>query len=102
MDIYNFFESIEAPERLNGYLIGKNKPIKYIKPLSRLNIFIGTNNSGKSLLMRELLREIGVNSHQVQKSVLNDLDILMYKAIEAFTEVGKELGVIKSVLQSYL
>jgi len=35
-----------------------NEPLVAIKPLSKINFFIGANNSGKSRLLRELIKEL--------------------------------------------
>lgn len=38
------------------YLINENTPIKFLPSISKVNIFVGANNSGKSWMMRHLMK----------------------------------------------
>ncbi len=54
---YECFGKYDLPEKLAKELFDENaNPLQRIDKLNKINIFVGPNNSGKSLLMRELLK----------------------------------------------
>lgn len=58
-DFYKLNYKIPVPEKLNTNLfLDKKTNLKFITPLSKVNIFTGANNSGKSLIARELIKDI--------------------------------------------
>jgi len=54
---YEHLYKISVPERLVNNLYDENKQkLSLLEPLSKINVFIGPNNSGKSLLLREIIK----------------------------------------------
>ena len=57
MDLLKYFGQPPVPEKLKKHLLDTDQvEVKTLKHLSKINVFIGPNNSGKSLLIRELLK----------------------------------------------
>ncbi len=86
LEFFESYRSIDIPEKLRNDLLDSNDAIlQKIESLNKINIFIGPNNSGKSLLIREILKSnskkyIGENIWaQIQQQVsfydkiINDL-----------------------------
>lgn len=48
--------AIKLPDSLNGYKDNTNENLEFLEPVSKINIFVGSNNSGKSRFMRELAK----------------------------------------------
>ena len=73
----NFFQDIEA---LNFVEEVPDKKLSYFGPLSKINFFVGANNSGKSTFLRNLLNK---TFHKVVPSsqTINNLESLK-KAIK--------------------
>ncbi|MBM2814316.1 MAG: hypothetical protein HW421_1078 [Ignavibacteria bacterium] len=58
MQFYERFAYLPIPESLMGKLIdGDKKELENLKNLKKVNIFIGANNSGKSYILRELIKQ---------------------------------------------
>lgn len=58
LEFHQYFEMLPIPDTLKEYFKLADEPTSnYIKPLKKVNIFIGENNSGKSWLQRELLKQ---------------------------------------------
>ena len=59
----DFIAALPIPKELDGLVVNdNNEKVDVLFPLSRINIFVGTNNSGKSYILRELMKsEIGLN-----------------------------------------
>jgi AAA15 family ATPase/GTPase len=57
MELHHFFSGLRVPE-IEAATISDSEgnEIEYLTGLSKVNIFIGPNNSGKSLFLRELLK----------------------------------------------
>jgi hypothetical protein len=47
-------KAIELPDAFELYTDIEGKSLSYLKPISNINIFVGSNNSGKSRFMRIL------------------------------------------------
>lgn len=57
LPLYEAFRSIDVPEKIAAHIFDSNdQHLTQIKNLNKINIFIGANNSGKSLLLREILK----------------------------------------------
>ncbi len=57
LEYYNLFENIELPSSLENKLINENGSIlSKLENLNKVNIFIGENNSGKSYILREIIK----------------------------------------------
>ncbi len=55
--LHEFYTTFPVPERVAGYVLdGDQKSVRQIDDILKLNIIIGANNSGKSLLLREMLK----------------------------------------------
>lgn len=59
----DYIAALPIPRELEGLVVNSdNDKIDVLSPLSRINIFVGANNSGKSYILRELMKsEIGFN-----------------------------------------
>ena len=86
MKFYEYLQKIKTPERLKNHLVDQNnETIKYVAPLSKVNIFIGANNSGKSLLIRELTRQV-LDETFINKNTIDSINQIINesrKEIEA-------------------
>jgi predicted ATP-dependent endonuclease of OLD family len=56
LSFFEYFEMLPVPRAFTGILKQDDETIEIIKPLKHINVFIGENNSGKSWLLRELVR----------------------------------------------
>lgn len=89
--LHDYYKEVNIPERLKGNILNdKNEKLETINNLSKVNLLVGTNNSGKSLLLRELLKtkEAGKD---VPSNILKEINdkLLSYK--KEFLEILKEL-----------
>ena len=58
LKFYETFQRYDTPQALQGDVYDvENNPLITIKNFSKINIFVGPNNSGKSKLIRELIRQ---------------------------------------------
>jgi predicted ATPase len=59
----DYIAALPIPKELEGLVVNSdNEQIDVLSSLSRINIFVGANNSGKSYILRELMKsEIGFN-----------------------------------------
>ena len=72
--LHHFYNSIPIPKRLKNDILNENrKQITYIKNISKLNIFVGENNSGKSLLLREILKSNW--KHHYSEEILQEIEL---------------------------
>jgi hypothetical protein len=56
LELYKHFDRISIPKSLKGRVeISGQSNSKFIENLSKINVFVGSNNSGKSYLLREIL-----------------------------------------------
>lgn len=86
-DLYFDTEERKKAKGLNRYVIsGEEKPIKSIPNFKQINIFVGANNSGKSMFMRELMK--------MRKSV-------KMPPIEKIGEINKIIEKLNLNCQSY-
>jgi AAA15 family ATPase/GTPase len=57
-NINHYFQALPVPKSLQGDILdGEGKELSQLNHLNQFNVFIGQNNSGKSLLARELLKQ---------------------------------------------
>lgn len=61
--------ALELPETFDVYRNGDRQQIELLQPISKLNIFVGSNNSGKSRFMRSLAMQLSYNV------LLHDVDL---------------------------
>lgn len=55
--VHNYYSETPVPKRLSSFILDHNSnPISDISELTKINLFVGSNNSGKSLLLREILK----------------------------------------------
>lgn len=56
-ELFEYYNKVGIPSRLKGDILDNyNTPVSFITGISKVNLFVGTNNSGKSLLLREILK----------------------------------------------
>jgi hypothetical protein len=90
LEFYDYFGKIPIPEGLKDDLLdAKGNPLKSIEPLTHINIFLGSNNSGKSRIIREVIREpikpIHINKLLINENIresIEKLRLLFIKTIE--------------------
>lgn len=98
--------SIKLPEIFDNYNITDSKEVKFLEPISKINIFVGSNNSGKSRFLRLLSsqanQEVQQNSLDL-KSTVSELSSIIDK-IQDFMRVqhlvrisGVDLETFKSL-----
>lgn len=66
-----------------------NKSHTYLLELSKINILVGKNNSGKSYLMREIIKDTIkiLNRDEIKNMIFEDKNFRTLNQIEAFTEI---------------
>lgn len=76
--LHEHFYWLKIPDRLDGDIFDEElNELKVIDGLSKVNVFVGKNNSGKSLFLRELLKssfEHSNVSHQVAQKINEFID----------------------------
>jgi hypothetical protein len=83
---YEGYGKYDLPDKLQDDLFDENGiKLQQINKLNKVNIFVGPNNSGKSLLMRELLRS-GSKSYYSEMQWEE-----IQKALAIFDRIQKEL-----------
>jgi predicted ATPase len=67
--------AIKLPETFDSYKNTEEEKLEFLEPVSKINIFVGSNNSGKSRFMRMLSakEEYEVKQNSVHLSPLMDL-----------------------------
>lgn len=76
LNFYEYFSQIPVPESessgLNNKVFttneGQLEQIKYLEQISKVNIFVGPNNSGKSRFLREVLKALDIQPLYIPKS----------------------------------
>ncbi|MEZ4957990.1 MAG: AAA family ATPase, partial [Saprospiraceae bacterium] len=68
-------DKIDADLRNMGYKSHDQKTLKYFGPIDNINIFVGANNSGKSRLLRGILRskDISLSNLNLVENKINKL-----------------------------
>lgn len=62
LKFFETFQKHDVPEEIKDELYNtKNEKLNSIDNFSKINIFIGANNSGKSKLIRELIKQTPIN-----------------------------------------
>lgn len=57
LPLYEGFRKYDVPSNLQGELFDSdNQALAELINLNKINIFVGPNNSGKSLLLREIVK----------------------------------------------
>ena len=106
--------AIKLPATLKGYKNNAEKSREFLEPVSRINIFVGANNSGKSRFMRELakqdeyfvkIQEVDVDELSLKianyvKSIKDKLAQLNFSSINDLTI--SDLDTIKRESTNYL
>jgi AAA domain, putative AbiEii toxin, Type IV TA system len=62
-------EAIKLPDSFDAYSTKEETPIKFLRPTSTINIFVGSNNSGKSRFMRML------STQAEYKTLIGEIDL---------------------------
>ena len=58
LKFYEYYSFIPVPDKLKDDLLdSEEQPLTKLENLSHINIFLGTNNSGKSRIIREIIRK---------------------------------------------
>jgi predicted ATP-dependent endonuclease of OLD family len=86
--------AIKLPESFDAYKNTEGEIAEFLDPVSKINIFVGSNNSGKSRFMRELAKQ---DSYEIKSSDVNlevvDLEIRNF--IEKIRNKFDELKVVE-------
>lgn len=57
LQLYQSYQKIKVPTSLNGIILDEaHRPVDEINNFTKVNIFVGPNNTGKSFLLREILK----------------------------------------------
>lgn len=56
LEFYEAFQKCDVPKALENEIFESGQPLRFINELNKVNVFIGANNSGKSRILRELLK----------------------------------------------
>ena len=106
--------AIKLPDAFDIYKNTVGEKAEFLEPVSKINIFVGSNNSGKSRFMRNLSKddEYNVKIKEIDLNEINSKILAFIKKIEAkFLELGivrinelsiNELERIKEDLRSSL
>jgi predicted ATP-dependent endonuclease of OLD family len=81
--------------------------LKSIKPLSKINFFIGANNSGKSRLLRELLKEFyqfpifdpELNLMSFDNPEIYTMNLIAYSRKDVIERLSEEINAIKPLCE---
>jgi len=99
-DVYKYFSSILLPDRLRNFVFNEdNVAIERISSLTKLNLFVGTNNSGKSLLLREILKTAEYKS-EINIELKNEINETLSKFVTGFHKYLDEKKYSRLVNQS--
>jgi len=82
LEFYESFQKCDIPTSLKGELFdGVGNPLNYLEELNKINILVGANNSGKSKLLREILRtqRDKYYSNNRKTEILNFLELINSK-----------------------
>jgi predicted ATP-dependent endonuclease of OLD family len=97
LEFHNFYEYLPVPDSLKGKLLDKDeKVLTDIEYLNKINIFIGENNSGKSYILREIIKATKANVNNENffnniKKLINDkLEEISAKAFVQFSEYSPQ------------
>ena len=89
--IHHYYNSIPVPSRLENDVLDENlDKIDHIPNLSKLNIFVGQNNSGKSILLREILKSDWKHflSKDIQNYIYKEYETLSAKLVTTLRNHG--------------
>lgn len=80
--------AIKLPNKFNNYVNADGERIDFLEPVSKINIFVGSNNSGKSRFMRllSLLSEYSVKQNTI------DLESINSEMLSVFTDIENFIG----------
>lgn len=74
LKFHQYFTTLPVPDKLTDSIFTeKGESLNKIGKLSKINVFVGPNNSGKSLLIREILKEKEF-SPQLDTNLLNPIN----------------------------
>src|SRR4051812_49180478 len=79
LKLYETFQQFIVPETLKNEILNEQgKSLEAIDDFSKINIFIGANNSGKSKIIREFIKQVPVPYHgkknwDVISTLVNDI-----------------------------
>ena len=74
LPVYEAFREYDLPNKLSNELFDQNgKPLTRINKLSKVNIFVGPNNFGKSILIREILKTRSKHHHSKKDTLMTYL-----------------------------
>ena len=83
-----FYTEIKLTSEFQNYLDVDLKPFKVLEGLSLVNIFVGSNNSGKSRFLREIAK---INKFEFHQNIPNTKEYIML-----INNLSKELHEIKT------
>jgi len=90
LKFYEYYYKLPIPDRIKENVFDESSTkIPFIENLSKVNLFVGQNNSGKSLLLREILKDKGIKSYLIAEhwvSVNNIIAAHKQRLIEFLSE----------------
>lgn len=87
---YKLNSKLSLPKKLKDNIyIDKKTKTNYIEPLSKVNLFTGANNSGKSLVIREIIKEIDKLEYP-HKSIIDLINLSLDEAQVSINNILKK------------
>ena len=95
-EYHTYFEMLPIPDIKDlKFELLSDSGSKFIKPLSKVNIFIGENNSGKSILQREMLKQnyqIGKYNQRTFKLIIENIQQMQNELFVEFQKISSDYG----------
>lgn len=100
LNFYDYFAKLPVSDKLKEHVFDSGKePVEFVENIGKLNLFVGQNNSGKSVILRELLKNKELQSYvnprhqlrinEILASLKNDL-------LSFFTNQGWNQGLVNA------
>ncbi len=96
MELHEHFGTISIPHSLKDDIIENELPQNFLYLTNKVNILIGPNNSGKSLLLRELLKEESITEIFDRDFLLEFNGKLDYYNKQIYTNVFSNYEILRS------
>jgi predicted ATPase len=91
LEFYESFQKCDIPKSLANLVYDTNGQLQLIEELNKVNVFIGANNSGKSLILREILRDKRNKYYgETRKKQITDL---LEKILDKLSVLHSSVGV---------
>lgn len=102
LSFYETYQKYDVPASLGEQILNPNgESLKTIENINKVNIFIGANNSGKSKILRELLKQGLVNYYGEKNwnritSLINDFFTLVFSKLREAYNTSNNFSISNS------